>query len=98
MHVTEMLSRQHTLLCCVCCTAKQGHSVFAHVHGFTPYLYVPAPVGFEARHCDALRQGLCEAVRARGRGEEKNLKHPCLGVTILRDKVNRTHMYWKVCT
>jgi hypothetical protein len=62
--------------------------VFAHVHGFTPYLYVPAPVGFEARHCDALRQGLCEAVRSRGRGEEKNLKHPCLGVTILRDKVD----------
>jgi DNA polymerase delta subunit 1 len=67
--------------------------VFAHVHGFTPYLYVPAPAGFEARHCDALRQGLCEAVRSRGRGEEKNLKHPCLGVTILRDKVRKILQY-----
>jgi hypothetical protein len=28
-----------------------GNSVLCHVHGFTPYFYVPAPSGFAEEHC-----------------------------------------------
>ena len=74
----------------------EGHSVFAHVHGFTAYMYVPAPSNFEARHAEGLRLALCEAIRARGRGEEKNLKNPCLGVKIVKGKVRtQEHETWQ---
>lgn len=26
---------------------EEGHSVFAHIHGFIPYFYIPAPAGFK---------------------------------------------------
>lgn len=28
---------------------EEGHSVFAHIHGFVPYFYIPCPPGFEVR-------------------------------------------------
>lgn len=28
---------------------QEGHSVFAHVHGFVPYFYIPCPPNFEVR-------------------------------------------------
>lgn len=28
---------------------EEGHSVFAHIHGFVPYFYIPVPAGFEVQ-------------------------------------------------
>ncbi|XP_062512601.1 DNA polymerase delta catalytic subunit-like [Corticium candelabrum] len=39
-----------------------GISVCAHVHGFTPYFYVPAPRGFKAEDCETFRRDLDYAI------------------------------------
>ncbi|KAG5179249.1 hypothetical protein JKP88DRAFT_270411 [Tribonema minus] len=67
---------------------EAGHSVFAHVRGFTPYLYAPAPPGFEQRHATGLMEGLNAAIMGRGRGDERELKSPCLGVLVLKNKTS----------
>ena len=33
----------------------EGNSIMAHVHGFAPYFYVPAPPGFKAEDCGKFR-------------------------------------------
>lgn len=33
---------------------EQGHSVFAHIHGFVPYFYIPAPAGFKVGSADGV--------------------------------------------
>ncbi len=34
---------------------QQGVSVLAHVHGFAPYFFVPAPQGFREEDCSKFR-------------------------------------------
>ena len=36
----------------------EGNSVVAHIHGFTPYFFVPAQPGFKKEHCGAFKVGL----------------------------------------
>ncbi len=36
---------------------QQGVSVLAHVHGFAPYFFVPAPQGFREEDCSKFRVG-----------------------------------------
>ena len=36
---------------------EQGNSVMAHVHGFAPYFFVPAPPKFTVENCAAFRVG-----------------------------------------
>ncbi|KAI8918129.1 DNA polymerase family B-domain-containing protein [Entophlyctis helioformis] len=43
--------------------SKAGHSVVCHVHGFLPYFYVPAPVGFQPGHKQAFMCIMDNAVR-----------------------------------
>ncbi|CAM9235239.1 unnamed protein product, partial [Sphacelaria rigidula] len=64
---------------------EQGHSVFAHIHGFVPYFYIPAPAGFKGAHCEALKAVINSTVRARERGDEKRLKNPCLRVDLAHE-------------
>ncbi len=33
----------------------EGNSILAYIHGFAPYLYVPAPANFKAEHCGTFR-------------------------------------------
>ena len=37
---------------------EAGNSVMAHVHGFFPYFYTPAPAGFTDSHVRCVRPGL----------------------------------------
>lgn len=41
---------------------KSGNSVMAHVHGFSPYFFTPAPQGFTEAMCDPFRRQLEKAV------------------------------------
>ena len=34
---------------------EKGNSVMAHVHGYAPYLYVPAPANFGLAECAQFR-------------------------------------------
>ena len=33
----------------------EGNSVMAHIHGFAPFFYVPAPANFKASDCGVFR-------------------------------------------
>ena len=33
----------------------EGNSVAAHIHGFTPYFYIPAKSDFKAEHCEKFK-------------------------------------------
>ncbi|KAJ5068595.1 DNA polymerase delta catalytic subunit [Anaeramoeba ignava] len=37
---------------------SEGNSVLMHVHGFTPYFYVPAPPGFKQEDCESFKKAL----------------------------------------
>jgi len=42
----------------------EGNSICCHLHGFHPYLYVPAPTGFEKDHLAGFRKSLNAALIA----------------------------------
>jgi DNA polymerase delta subunit 1 len=37
---------------------QEGNSVMAHVYGFLPYIYVPAPMGFQSNHLTSYKNAL----------------------------------------
>ena len=49
-----------------------GHSVVAHVHGFTPYFYIPAPVRFQDEDCSKFQQHLNRALSNDARASRGN--------------------------
>lgn len=50
---------------------EEGHSVLAHVHGFSPYFWMSLPAGFEAGTDEgSLRVALDERVRESARGQK----------------------------
>lgn len=40
---------------------KDGNSVMCHVHGFHPYIYIPAPANFTEAHCLSFQRALNSA-------------------------------------
>ena len=55
----------------------------AHIHGFSPYLYVPAPnESFMTQHCASFKSSLKEAISGDSRGRE--IGEPVLAVDIVR--------------
>lgn len=58
---------------------KNGKSVMATVHGFTPYLYVSAPQGADIsdQSLGILRTTLDQKMREKARGNEKKLQIVC---------------------
>nr|XP_054761921.1 DNA polymerase delta catalytic subunit-like [Lytechinus pictus]XP_054761922.1 DNA polymerase delta catalytic subunit-like [Lytechinus pictus] len=61
-----------------------GNSVMCHVHGFTPYFYIPAPQNFTPEHCSKFRVGLNDAVLADMRSNKDNLTQAVLAVDVLQ--------------
>ena len=51
----------------------EGHSVMCHIHGFLPYLFVPAPPGFQESHCASFLVGLNKAVLSDMRSNKDNV-------------------------
>ncbi|KAH8556666.1 DNA polymerase family B-domain-containing protein [Umbelopsis sp. PMI_123] len=45
---------------------NSGNSVLCHVHGFLPYFYVPAPVGFLPTHVESLKRTLTSSLGIAG--------------------------------
>ena len=62
---------------------RNGNSVCAHVHGFLPYLFVPAPRGFSEEHCAAFRSALNDAVISDMRSN-RDLKEAVVAVEMCR--------------
>nr|XP_054761510.1 DNA polymerase delta catalytic subunit-like [Lytechinus pictus] len=61
-----------------------GNSVMCHVHGFTPYFYIPAPQNFTPEHCSKFRVGLNDAVLADMRSNKDNLTQAVLAVDVMQ--------------
>ena len=68
----------------------EGNSVLAHIHGFLPYLYVPAPAeDFNTENCKDFRFALNDAILKDMRSNRDNVQDAVLDVEI----VNRCSMY-----
>lgn len=60
-----------------------GNSVCCHVHGFTPYLYIGAPKGFNHKHCQPFKDALNRAVLADLRSNREQIQEAVLEVSIV---------------
>lgn len=63
---------------------EAGHNVMCHVHGFTPYFYVPAPQNFAPEHCSKFRTCLNDAVIGDMRSNKDNLTQAVLAVDVMQ--------------
>ena len=61
-----------------------GHSVCAHIHGFLPYFFVPAPSGFCDEHCTIFRQELDLAIMSDLRSNRDNVEEAVLAVEMCK--------------
>ncbi|KAI1884714.1 hypothetical protein AGOR_G00229260 [Albula goreensis] len=62
----------------------RGNSVCCHIHGFTPYFYIPAPAGFSSCHLSDFQKELNTAVLNSMRSNKDNLSVAVLAVDITR--------------
>ena len=58
----------------------EGNSVCAHIHGFLPYFFVPAPLNFRPEHCKTFHEELNKAILSDPRSNRDNLQEPVLAV------------------
>lgn len=64
----------------MCGVTMQGNSVMAHVHGFAPYFFIPAPQNFKKEHCQEFKQALNQAVLKDMRSNKEDVKEAILAV------------------
>ncbi|XP_035674123.1 DNA polymerase delta catalytic subunit-like [Branchiostoma floridae] len=61
----------------------EGNSVVCHVHGFSPYFYVPAKPEFKVEHCAQFRDALNKIVLNDMRSNKDNVKQAVLAVEMM---------------
>merc|ERR550539_2218388 len=66
---------------------EKGNSVCCHVHGFHPYMYVQAPLGFKRENLHDFRTALNHAVLADMKSNKENVLNAVLNVELM-DKSN----------
>lgn len=64
----------------------EGNSVCCHVHGFVPYLYVSAPLGFTNSDCQPFKTALNKTVLGDMRSNPENIQEAVLEVSIVEKK------------
>jgi DNA polymerase delta subunit 1 len=75
----------------------EGHSVCAHIHGFTPYFYVPAPKGFTTDHCETFRKDLDTVVLRDMKSNKDNVRVAVLAVEVqMKESIQGYHGNQKV--
>ena len=62
----------------------EGNSVCAHVHGFAPFLYVQAPVGFDKSHLSEFQKALDHVVMKDMKSNKDNIQEAILNVEMIR--------------
>lgn len=62
---------------------EAGHSVMAHIHGFSPYFYVLAPPNFAVSKCQNLLERLNKMLLSELRGNESESSHVVLAVELV---------------
>ena len=63
---------------------QSGNSVCAHIHGFLPYFYIPAPRGFCEEHCDVFCKTLNDAVVGDLCGNRDNVQEAVLAIEMCK--------------
>lgn len=63
---------------------KAGNSICAHVHGFHPYFFVPAPTEFNKDLLPAFRNGLNAAIMADLKNNREGITEAVLNVELMQ--------------
>ncbi|XP_005098812.2 DNA polymerase delta catalytic subunit [Aplysia californica] len=76
----------------MCGITEDGNSVLAHVHGFTPYFYVPAQAGFKQEDCGKFLDALNSAARKDLRSNREGIIQAVLAVDcLMRESIYGYH-------
>lgn len=70
----------------------EGNSVAAHIHGFTPYFFVPAQPGFKKEDCAKFKDTLDVAVKRDMRSNREDVVHAVLAVDyVIKESIYGYH-------
>ncbi|RUS73135.1 hypothetical protein EGW08_019097, partial [Elysia chlorotica] len=75
----------------------EGNSVMAHIHGFTPYFFVPAQPGFKREDCERFKNALETVVKKDLRSNREGIVDAILAVDyVMRESIYGYHGNRKV--
>lgn len=86
----------------MCGVTMEGNSVMAHVHGFAPYFFIPAPQNFQKQHCQEFKEALNQVVLKDMRSNKEDIKEAILAVEATQKESiygfhqNRKQMFLKI--
>lgn len=70
----------------------QGNSVMAHIHGYTPYFFVPAQPGFKKEDCEKFKDTLNRVVKSDMRSNREDVVHAVLAVDfVIKESIYGFH-------